>query len=395
MLLFAVGLFSIVPAQAGLVGELAEDAFTVLVDVLFPKIEPKLAPKIIEAFDNASKALPKSTEKTFSALDGQADQLDKQALKTILRSDETAHHIGIEKWEFVNPPTLLQLEAMMTLARTKLPGKVELAPYLDPKVFRQASKSIVDAWGNRPVSEPPVFQDLISDYLSARSGNTLLVVGHVQDRAFVVETQDGKEARIDIGNLLIEARKHNVALIPIGCSTALAAAIGFVQEIGTDSVSSFLKSFPQDNPLTGDLLSGLTTIGDVRVDINLAASMFDVQVYVDKSPGISARIPYNLAASSISAQQNQPSLNKRLDMEADQFRPAYAKSWVLALCRNPSTYLSLLLSLFASSWAGSGLMKRWAYEHRSRQKLYRIVRYPWSMLERIKDFLFSQFVRRG
>jgi hypothetical protein len=317
---------------------------------------------------------------TYSAFDGQPDAQAKNALRDFLKSDATARRINLASWKFTTRPTLSELDGMLKLAQTALPGKVELGMFLDAKTYGESYKSITNAWGPRLLSEPPSASDLLSDYLSHHHGNTLITVGHVEGDSYVFENTKGEKVSVNIKELLIQAHNNQVVLIPIGCSTADAGVgFGFIREIGTDAVSSFLKSFPKDSPQTVDVLSGLVQIGQVRVNIRDAADLFEIQVYKSETdePITRTRIPYNLPTSNSAASpQASSSLVQTVETNAEEARPLFRKHWIVEILTNPLTYVELWVGLFIVSWAGSNLIRRWVFERRDRQWLYGLVRLP-------------------
>jgi hypothetical protein len=292
---------------------------------------------------------------------------------------------------------------MLKLAQATLPGKLELGMFLDARTYGESYKSITNAWGPRPLSEPPSAPDLLSDYLSSHHGNTLITVGHVEGDSYVFENTKGEKVSVNIKELLIQAHSNQVVLIPIGCSTAHAGVgFGFIREIGTDAVSSFLKFLPKDSPQTADVLSGLVQIGQVRVNIHDAANLFEIQVYKPETgePITRTRIPYNLLNSNstsspdLSISNSAPSLNlptsnsapspqasssldeQTAETNAEDARPPFQKHWIVKILTNPLTYVELWIGLFIVSWVGSNLIRRWVFERRDRQWLYSLVRLP-------------------
>ena len=317
---------------------------------------------------------------TYSAFDRQPDAEAKNALKEFLQSDATARRVGLASWRFTTRPTLSQLDGMLKLAQKSLPGKVELGMFLDSKTFGDAYKSITNAWGPRSVSESPSTSDLLSDYLRNHHGSTLITVGHVEGDSYVFEKNNGEKASVNIKELLIQAHNNQVVLIPIGCSTANAGVgFGFIREIGTDAVTSFLRSLPKDNPQTADVMSGLSQIGQVLVSIRDAANLFEIQVYKPDTDGpiTRTRIPYNLPTSNSTASpQVSSSLVQTVETNAEEARPLFRKHWIIELLTDPLTYVELWSGLFIVSWVGSKLIRNWAFERRDRQRLYGFVLFP-------------------
>jgi hypothetical protein len=233
--------------------------------------------------DQAIKSFPDFNENTasHSIFEGLPDAQADASLRHYLESDPTAQQIGMLTWKFTAAPKLDEIERMLQLARSPLPGHVELGLLLDARVYGDSYKSIVDAWGQRPITETPT-NDLLTNYLAGLKGNTLITVGHVEGDAYVVQDANGSKTSVNIKQLLINAHENGVVLIPVGCSTAKAGVgIGFIKEIGTEAVSEFLKTFPRGTPTTADLLNRLFKIGEMRVNIRDAADLFQVQVFDD------------------------------------------------------------------------------------------------------------------
>jgi hypothetical protein len=332
-----------------------------------------------ELRENAIRSFPDfGKQDSYSILDGQIDAEAKKALEDYLQSNATAQRIQMLSWRFTSPPKLTEIDHMLKLAQSPLPGKAELGLFLDAKTYGNSYKSIVEAWGARPRTEPPE-TDLLADYFSSRKGNTLIVVGHVEGDAYIFENKNGTKISVNIKQLLIKAHENGVVVIPIGCSTANAGVgIGFIREIGTDAVSSFLRSLPGENLQTADLLNGLVKIGEVRVNIRDAADLFQVQVYDGESnrPITRTRIPYGAPPSNSVSTQASSSLVQTVESNAEAARPLWRKSWLVAILTDPLTYIELWIGLLVSSWIGSKLIRRWTFERRDRQRLYRLVRFP-------------------
>jgi hypothetical protein len=347
---------------------------------------------------------------TYSAFDGQPD-----ALRDFLQSDPTAQRINLASWRFTTRPTRSEFDGMLKLAREPLPGKVELGMFLDAKTYGESYKRIANAWGPRPASEPPSASDLLSDYFSSHHGNTLITVGHVEGDSYVFENATGKKVSVNIKDLLIQARNNQVVLIPIGCSTADAGVgFGFVREIGTDAVSSFLESFPKDSPQVADVLRGLVHIGQVRVSIRDMANLFEIQVYKPETdePITRVRIPYDLPtsnsaaspqassspvqtvetnASSAASPQASSSLVQTVETNAGEARQLFQKNRIVEILKDPTTYVVLWVGLFIISWGGSNLISSWAFERRDRQWLYSLVRLPVNVTRQV----FAKFLSLG
>jgi hypothetical protein len=140
-----------------------------------------------------------------------------------------------------------------------------------------------------------------------------------------------------------------------------------------------LKTLPKDDPQVADVLSGLAQIGQVQVNIRDAANLFEIQVYKSDTaePITRTRIPYNPPTSnSTGSSQVSSSLVQTVETNAEEARPLLRKHWIVKILTDPLTYVELWVGLFIVSWVGSNLIRRWAFERRDRQSLYRLVRLP-------------------
>jgi hypothetical protein len=336
------------------------------------RVESELREQAIRSFPDFNK------QGSYSIFDAVPDGETRAALTNYLESDSTARQIGMNSWRFTSAPKLNEIDRMLTLARSPLPGTVELGLLLDSRIYGDSYKSIVEAWGDRPKAEIPT-DGLLTDYLARLKGRTLIIVGHVDGDAYVFEDSSGVKIQLHIKDLLIKAHQNGVVLIPIGCSTAEAGvSIGFIREIGTDAVSNFLRMLPQDKPKIADILGGLFKIGEIRVNIQDAADLFEVQVFdgVNEHPVTRVRVPYGAAQTTTVTSQPAPSLVQIVEMNAEANRPFWRKTWFVAILTNPLTYVALWAFLLATSWIGSTLLSQWAFERRDRQWVYRLIRIP-------------------
>jgi len=236
---------------------------------------------------------------------------------------------------------------------------LKLGLFLDGVVFGEAAASIREAWGEREVTGMPN-PGLLQFDLANHRESVWITVGHVEGQHYVMRNSEGQEARISIPELLTAARRAGVVVIPIGCKTAGSSApIGFIKEIGTDSVARFLRALPRHDVSVGDILAGLGEIGQVRVRLRDVLDQFEVEV-VDQ--GFVA--PYGFAeqqithfkisydafggVNSLAASQFEESV---LD-DADAHRPLGQRRWFLAIVGSPFLYIGcwLLFTFACSLW---------------------------------------------
>jgi hypothetical protein len=180
---------------------------------------------------------------------------------------------------------------------------LELALFLDPGTFMAPREKIIDAWSGRPPhSEMPRDKALIDNFLKGYSGKTLLLVGHVEGADFVMRDADEKSAgSYNLPELIEKARANNVILVPIGCKTGEAGApIGFMQNITTDHVQTFLRTLPVSSVTLGDLLVALQTIAPLQIDLAGASDVLELAVTDpgNEDPGVRAKVPLSLPRSS-------------------------------------------------------------------------------------------------
>lgn len=282
----------------------------------------------------------------YSIYDGAPDAEAKAALTAALEKSETAHRIDIQSLEFTTRPALSEIEAMLTLAASPLPGTIQVGWFL-PQNFGTATKKMKNAWGNRPSSILP-YDGLQHSYLSNLRGNTLIVIGHVEGENYVLDTSLGKQ-KVSIKQLLIDAHENQVVLIPIGCRTAEAGVgWGFIEEIDTDTVSKFLENLPYEAPTVADLMKEMSKIGKMRVNIRDAANLFQVQA-IDRTtdlPVIRVRIPYNAIGTNTTPGSSSQFQSSQIMSNADSLRPLQKKTWFVSAINHYAEMFPTLITLF-------------------------------------------------
>lgn len=226
-----------------------------------------------------------------------------RGLLDILADAPQWSRLEISKWVWGGKPVeTKELFRFLNMFGNLLPTP-ELAIFLDPGEFGALRIKIIDAWGGRPrYAEVPSDKTLLEGFLESYRGKTLLLVGHVEGTAFVKQGADeNSRGSYEVSDLVEKARAHDVLLVSIGCRTGdVGAPIGFVDNIQTDQVASFLRTLPESNATFGDLLFALQTIAPLRIDLAAVGDMLELVLTGpgNREPGVRAEIPLSTFSSS-------------------------------------------------------------------------------------------------
>ncbi|TFF20844.1 hypothetical protein E3C22_18325 [Jiella endophytica] len=286
----------------------------------------------------------------YSIFDGLKSREEREVLGKYLDADPLAVRLGIKSWRMTAPPKLTEIHRVLELARKPLQGHVELGLFLDDAVFGEAAQGIRTAWGLRPISATPK-PELLEEALKARTGQTWIVVGHVEGDSFVMLDALKRKTRISIPDLLTKGFNHGVLVIPIGCRTAAAnAPLGFIKPISTDAVATFLSQLPP-TPIVADLVFGLRNIGQMRVKMDDLLHQLEIEVEEGGGGQVThVRIPYNWSGGQPSGSLVTSSqFQDLIESEASALLP-WKQRWWLAIKSNPLTYLALWLLFWFVTW---------------------------------------------
>jgi hypothetical protein len=162
------------------------------------------------------------------------------------------------------------------------------------------------AWTSTGHTSPAKFleHDDLDRLMSGLHGHTLLLIGHVEDQAFVMDRGPKlPPLLIDIREAIDKAVANEVLFLPIGCDSARAGAYyGFLKPITTSQVSFLLGSVPRGSINVGDLLRGFSTIGPISVDVGTLRRVLDIAAREDEAsdgpPSLMIRLPFNTASGS-------------------------------------------------------------------------------------------------
>lgn len=228
-----------------------------------------------------------------------------KAIREYINERPELAKLNLEKWRTDKAPSLDELYHFFKLSREQFPGgQIELGLILDPVTFLGPRRKIHKAWNDRPMSE--VGDALTIDtYLAARAGKTIVMVGHVEGKNFVMRDGENNIRRsLAIPELMVKAEKHGVLLVPIGCRSGMAGApFGFIKNITTDQVAAILKTLPAQNPTLGDLLVSMRSAGEVYMNFTRTLEGFysvTVKERAQEPPSVILQIPSNFGSQQSS-----------------------------------------------------------------------------------------------
>jgi hypothetical protein len=278
---------------------------------------------------------------------------------------------GIESWTYRSNhvgQALDEIWQFLDFLEKPLPGgTAELVYFLDRVKDAGPADSLTEAW-TAPGRSAPRFLDHveIDRFLSEFRGKTLIMIGHMEHRGFLMHRRDGLAPLvIDLPNLLERAQKLDVFLVPIGCSSADQGAwFGFTRPIDTSEILPMLRAVPATNATVGDLMTAIGLIGVVTVDLSGLLSQGYVDVAARKKIIVGGehveanvvvmRIPWVLIQSESGVMQTVQSFDDAATTWAKKNRPLYdrgvLRTWWSFYRRYPSLTLlgSGLLLLFAA-----------------------------------------------
>jgi len=151
----------------------------------------------------------------------------------------------------------------------KLPGKLVVATVLNSVHFFADLNEIDGAnetRTNQKTDRLNLDERSLEAYFNVQAGNTVIVVGHVEGREFVLTDDEGHRAQsIELSRMMMLSNRHRVLLVPIGCNTAAAGApIGFMQNITGFNVASFVKQIPQAATV-GNIVDEMQKVGRLHI----------------------------------------------------------------------------------------------------------------------------------
>jgi hypothetical protein len=299
------------------------------------------------------------------------------ALLDIVRAQPSWSRIDIDNWRLSKEPSgPEEIYRVLELTGHPLPP-LELALFLDPIAFKGARKDIGDAWTDRaPYNEMPTEAALLDNFLKLHAGSTLLLVGHVEGNDFIMRDADGKPVgSYSVPDLVSKAREYNVLLVPIGCKTGEAGApFGFMQNISTDQVQTFLRALPSKDVTIGDLFIALEKIAPLHIDISAARDVLELAVIApgNEDPSVRVQIPRNIppqTSSTPSTQTQTPTLENFM-LELD------APPWRYLIHDLPWGWISFagFIVLAIGGYLDEAPSTRWFFVRRSRANLARLLK---------------------
>lgn len=160
----------------------------------------------------------------------------------------------------LEPGLLTPIDSKVTpelLKALKEPAKREniLVASVLPDSELDAISTLAKAAGDRLLGNDVLQEAVNSGSLKAFKGKTVVLVGHVEDGAFVAKHADGSVQRIDIAQLETMAEESGVTLIGGGCSSFCnGSKNGFLNEITDGELSNNLKQ-ALDASTLGEMLA--------------------------------------------------------------------------------------------------------------------------------------------
>ena len=177
----------------------------------------------------------------------------------------------IERWSVAG--TAQAKEAFLKDSQKKLPGTMLIvATFFDRDFFQPDLSLINETWRAKTGTNPDEFPDnanAIDAYFKLHSGETVILIGHVEGDSFVLTDERGaSRSALLLRTLEASAKLHNVVLIAVGCKTAGAGfPFGLSDRIDALGVERFLSELGMA-PTYFDLLRSMSHMGPLALDLD-------------------------------------------------------------------------------------------------------------------------------
>ncbi|MGN7917859.1 hypothetical protein [Lysobacter sp. 22409] len=204
----------------------------------------------------------------------------QQALSDYIRNSPILSNLALDQWQFRSPQIESTWRALKALEQP-LPGGVpEVVYFLDRVVAHDAIAALDAGWGGSRRGSRLLEHADVDRLLSEFKGKTLVLVGHMENRHFVMDRGPGREPlALDLPGLLQRAAGQGVLLVPIGCSSANEGAyFGFTHPISASQVSKLLHAIPDRPMAVGELFAAFDGIGKLALDAGHSAEYLEVTV---------------------------------------------------------------------------------------------------------------------
>lgn len=204
----------------------------------------------------------------------------QQALSAYIRNSPVLSKLALEQWQLRSPQVESTWRALKALEQP-LPGGVpEVVYFLDRVVAHDAIAALDAGWGASKRRSRLLEHADVDRLLSEFKGKTLVLVGHMENRHFVMDRGPGREPlALDLPGLLQRAAEQGVLLMPIGCSSANEGAyFGFTHPISASQVSKLLQAIPNRPMAVGELFAAFDGIGKLALDAGHSAEYLEVTV---------------------------------------------------------------------------------------------------------------------
>lgn len=231
--------------------------------------------KLIEARTQLSDSLKSSGVSTTHALFRSIDEHEapywSAAHRAFIKSHPSLERLRAEGWNFDATSESDLGHIFGHLGRPLPGGQPSLVYLLDPGSVVDAGQAAVMTRAFTAADakrQPPEFlqHDDIERFIAGYAGKSLIVVGHIDGPSFVAQREKQPPMVLDIVKMMQAADAHRVLLVPIGCNSSRSpATFGFLREISTAEVATFLGALPAANHTIGDLFAAVAQIAPLEV----------------------------------------------------------------------------------------------------------------------------------
>lgn len=231
--------------------------------------------KLIEARTQLSDSFRRggasTTHALFRSLDEHEAPYWSAAHREFIKRHPPLERLRAEGWNFDATSEADLGQIFGHLGRPLPGGQPSLVYLLDPGSVVDAGQAAVmtSAFAVAGAKrQPPEFlqHDDLERFIAGYAGKSLIVVGHIDGPSFVAPRAKQPPLVLDIVRMMQVADAHRVLLVPIGCNSSRSpATFGFLREISTAEVATFLGALPAADHTIGDLFAAVAKIAPLEV----------------------------------------------------------------------------------------------------------------------------------
>jgi hypothetical protein len=249
----------------------------------FPLLNPRSERRRLQG------TLPEQIKRSISERkDPHEENYSRKALSDYVANSSRLSSLGLNQWSF-GPDSIRSLWSVIKRLEDPIPGvEPQIVYFLDPAFAHSAISEMSQSWTNKSRAKPRIMDhEDIEHFLSEFKNQTVILIGHIENRQFVQERGPGiQPLRLDIATLITAAERRGVFLLTIGCNSAKEGAyFGFTRPISSSEVAALLGAIPKGAMVVGELLAAFNQIGSISIDAMRFDAFLEVTIRKVVAPG--------------------------------------------------------------------------------------------------------------